>query len=609
MDYLLLGIDLSDRAYRIEEIPNETIRKYVGGRGLGSFLLYKLVPARMDPLGEGNHLIFTAGPASGTKFPNSSKTNLTTKSPLTGVYLYSVASGILAEQMRRAGFWAIDITGKADSPVLIVVHNREVEFRDAKQLWGMETAAAQRAMLASVDAKNAATVAIGPAGERLISSAGVFGEGELYRCFGRGGAGSVMGSKNLKGMVVSGDGEVEIPDPEKLGELRRRIGRTLKTDWREWAEEWRRYETASDLGLENEMGMLPTRNWKQGQFEGWRRISKSTASMGWPDKNRSCAPYCLTPGCHQVEVLTGPYKGARSDFEYETIYAFGSNCGVDKMEAIVAASQLCDEFGVDTITTGVTIGFAMECFEEGLIGTEETDGIDLRFGNDEAMIGALKKIVNQEGFGKELAKGTRRLSEQIKGSEAFAMHSKGMELGGYECRGLNGQALQFAISSVGGCHHAYGLPARAEIADGTGRNIEGKGNYVRHGGLERIIRDSLIVCTFLSIGPPEKHVIGNGIIIEALSALFGESWTMDDVDQVGRRVMCQERQFNAREGLTRRDDLLPSRLSKEPKPDGPNRGEIVPLEKLKDDFYRIMGYDLSSGNPSDSLLKELGIEK
>jgi len=251
----------------------------------------------------------------------------------------------------------------------------------------------------------------------------------------------------------------------------------------------------------------------------------------------------------------------------------------------------------------------MECFEKGLIGPEDTDGIDLRFGNDEAMIAALKQIVNQEGFGRELAKGTRRLSEQIKGSEAFAMHAKGMELGGYECRGLNGQALQFAISARGGCHHAYGLPARAEVVDGTRLNVEGKGEYVKNAAIGRITRDCLITCTFLAVGPPDKQVIGKKLVAEMLTSLFGEPWSVEDLKQAGTRIIFQERLFNAREGMTREHDALPPRLLKEPKPDGPTKDAVVPLEELKDDFYRAMGFDLSTGNPPDSLLHDLGVDR
>jgi len=464
-------------------------------------------------------------------------------------------------------------------------------------------------MVRDLPIKGAATVAIGPAGEHLIKSAAIFTEGSVYRCFGRGGAGSVMGSKKLKGMVVAGNGAVDIADMDMLSTLKKEISNKLKTDWRKWADEWRRYETAADLELTNQEGILPTRNWNTGQFEGWRGIDKSTTPMGWPEKNRACGPYCLTPGCREVEVKEGPYKGAHSDVEWETIYAFGSTCGVDKMEAILAASQICDEFGIDTMTCGVTIGFAMECFEKGLIGLKDTGGIDLRFGNDEAMIAALKQIVNQEGFGKELVRGSKRLSEQIKGSEAFAMHAKGMELGGYECRGLNGQALQFAISARGGCHHAYGLPARAEVVDGTRLNVKGKGEYVKNTAIGRIIRDCLVTCTFLAIGPPDKQVIGNNLVAEMLTSLFGEPWSVEDLKQAGTRIICQERLFNAREGMTREHDTLPARLLKEPKPDGPTKGAVVPLEELKDDFYRAVGFDLSTGNPPDSLLHDLGVDR
>ncbi|MCK4795038.1 MAG: hypothetical protein KAV87_65520, partial [Desulfobacteraceae bacterium] len=346
----MLQINLSTRSYEIEEIPNKIIKQYVGGRGLGSYLLYKLVPAKADPLGEENHLIFTAGPTSGTNFPYGSKINLNTKSPLTNIYLFSISSGILCHQMRKAGFWAIVIKGVAESPTYLAIHNHGVEFKDATGLWGMETAQAQQAMLGGVSAQKAATVGIGPAGEQLIKYAAVFSDGPLYRCWGRGGAGCVMGSKKLKGMVVTGDGAVKIPDRDKVEAVKKEISHKVQTEWKKWAEQWRRYETGADLELMNNLGILPTRNWQTGQFETWHGIDKTTTPMGWPEKGRACGPYCLTPGTRDVTVKEGPYKGAHSDVEWETIYAFGSSCGVDKMEAVLAAGQICDEFGIDTMT-------------------------------------------------------------------------------------------------------------------------------------------------------------------------------------------------------------------------------------------------------------------
>jgi len=602
MKYQLLKIDLSNRSSEIEDIPKEIIRKYIGGRGLGAYLLYQSVPPKADPLGDENHLIFTAGPASGSGLYYSSKVNVNTKSPLTGIYLFSISSGILAQQMRRGGFWAIDVSGTAERPTYLLIDNHQVQFKDASSLWGEETAAAQKRMLQETSQKGAATIGIGPAGEQLNRYASIFADGALYRCFGRGGGGAVMGAKNLKGMVVTATGDQKTDRGKKISELNREIAGLLKTEHKGWAESWRRYETAADLETMNELGLVPTRNWQTGQFEGWQGIDKSTTPMGWPEKGRACGPYCPTPGCRDVEVKEGAYKGAHSDIEWETIYGFGTSCGVKKMEAVIAASQICDEYGVDTITAGVTIGFAMECFEKGLIDKQDTDGIELRFGNDEAMIAVLNKMVKREGFGKQIAKGTMRLSKEIEDSEAFAMHAKGMEFGGYECRGSNGQALQFAIDNRGGCHHGYGLPARVEIFDNTRLEVAGKGEYVRKAATSRMVRDSLILCTFTPVYSDE-------MIVKVLSSLFGETWSGSDIEEVGVRIMCQERLFNMREGISEKDDTLPARLLAEPRPDGPTKGEVVPLAELKKAYYEAMGYDLATGNPPDALLGKLGIEK
>jgi aldehyde:ferredoxin oxidoreductase len=494
------------------------------------------------------------------------------------------------------------VSGAAGSPTYLQIENHRVQFKDAAALWGQETAAAQKRMLKDVSQRDAATVGIGPAGEQLNQYASIFADGALYRCFGRGGAGAVMGSKNLKGMVVTRDSQQKTEHGEKTGELNKEISSLLKTEYKGWAESWRRYETAADLDTMNELGLLPTRNWQTGRFEGWRGIDKSTTPMGWPEKGRACGPFCPTPGCRDVEVKGGPYKGAHSDIEWETVYGFGSSCGIDKMEAVIAASQICDEYGIDTMTAGVTIGFAMECFEKGLIDKHDTDDIELRFGNAEAMIAVLNKMVKQEGFGKQISKGTMRLSKEIKGSEAFAMHAKGMEFGGYECRGANGQALQNAIDNRGGCHHGYGLPARMEVFDNTRLEVAGKGEYVKQAAISRMVRDSLIVCTFTPLYTEE-------MVVKVLSSLSGETRSATDIKEVGLRIMCQERLFNMREGITEKDDSLPARLLEEPKPDGPTKGSVVPLKELKKDYYESMGYDLATGNPPDSLLARLGIEK
>ncbi len=603
MEGRVLKIDLSTKSYQVEVIPTKIIRNYLGGRGLGAYLLYTSLTTKIDPLGEENHLIFTAGPSNGTNLPFSSKVNLNTKSPLTNVYLYTISSGTFGHQMKKAGLWAVDIKGIANSPTYITINNQTLEFKDATPLWGMDTAEAQRVMLEGVSAKKASTIAIGPAGERLIKYAAIMTDGPLYRTFGRGGTGCVMGSKKLKGIIISGDGEVDIGDKDSFGKARRTILGKVK-ERKKWADHWRRYGTAGDAVEYSKLGLLPTRNWQGGVFEGAQGICSITTEEEWPRQNRTCGPFCPVPCSQYIGIKAGPYQGVHCDGpEYETLYAFGSNCGIDKWDAIVAAEQICDENGLDTMSAGASIGFAMECFQRGLISLKDTDGIELRFGNDQAMITMLKKIVNQDGFGRRLGEGVKRLSEEIRGSETFAMHVKGLELGGYECRGLMGQALQFAIDNRGGCHHGYGLPARTESLDGTGTQTAGKGELVKNLAIHRIICDSIPVCVFGSA------VFDIETLAEVVSSLSGEAWSVDDLKKVGLRIMCQERLFNMREGITRTDDSLPARLLSEPKPDGPAKGAVVPLEELKEYYYRAMGWDLSTGNPTDLLLDQLEIQK
>ena len=603
MEGKILKIDLSNRSYQAEKLPSDVLRKYIGGRGLGAYLLYKGVKPNTDPLSPENHLIFAAGPGNGTSLFFGGKSVVVTKSPLTNIYLYTVSSGTFSHQLRQAGFWAVDIVGAADSPVYLSIKNGDVSFVDATDLWGMEVGQAQKVMMGGKPYKEAATVGIGSAGEKMLVHAAIMADGDTYRAFGRGGSGAVMGSKRLKGIIASGDGVVEPADKEGFNAVKRAINEGIQAN-QKWVAMRQNYGTGSDTTTMSEYGFIPTRNWQGGTFEGVEGICTSLNAKEWPRKNITCAPYCPAPCSHYIEIQKGPYKGTHCDGpEYETMYSFGSACGIDKFDAICAANQICDEHGLDTMSPGLTISFAMECFEKGLIGLEDTDGIDLRFGNAEAMIAMVKKIVNLEGFGRRLAQGAARLSKEIPGSEAFAMHAKGMELGGYECRGLNAQAIQFAVSTVGGSHHAFGLPARKEAFDGTRMEIEGKGETVKSAATGRIIRDSTIMCTFPGL------LVTDALLPDILSSLTGESWTADDYKEVGMRIMCLERLFNAREGLTRKDDILPGRLLNEPKPDGPTKGAVVPLEELKDEFYRAMGWDMETGNPPDELLAKLGIEK
>jgi aldehyde:ferredoxin oxidoreductase len=272
------------------------------------------------------------------------------------------------------------------------------------------------------------------------------------------------------------------------------------------------------------------------------------------------------------------------------------------MDAVAAAQQICDEAGLDTLSAGVSIAFAMECFERGLLARSDTGGIDLRFGNHRSMIALLQQIARREGLGDLLAEGTRHASGQIANSAHFAMNAKGLELGGYECRGLNGQALQFAVSPRGGCHHAYGLVARAEANAGIGREVAGKGDLVREAGITRVLCDATVICSFA------RTLYDLEMLTRAVNALTGRQWSTDEMRRIGLRVMAQERLFNWARGSARDDDRLPERLLTEPLPDGPDQGAVVPLEALKDDFYQAMGWDIENGRPLAETLRDLEID-
>ena len=604
MEKQLLKVNLSNKSYEVETIPDKVLRQYIGGRGLGAYLLNKTVKPSTDPLGPENHLIFTAGPASGTGMFYANKSVVTTKSPQTNIYLYAVSSGMFVHQLRKAGFWAIDISGTADSPVYIEIKNGDVAIHNATKLWGMESGEAQAVMMGDLPKTKAATVAIGPAGEKMLNYAAIMADGPTYRAFGRGGCGAVMGSKKLKGIIASGDTVIEPLNKEAFAEVRQTMLDNVKQN-QDFLTRQRKYGTGGETYKFSTIDLLPTRNWYAGQFDGADKISPDTNEADWPRKSIPCSFYCPAPCSHHIEIEKGPYKGAHADGpEYETIYAFGSNLCIDKFDAIVKASQICDEQGLDTMSAGISIGFAMECFERGLIGLKDTDGIELRFGDEKAMFAILDKIVKQEGIGRLLSQGVKAASDKIPGSEAFAMHAKGMEFGGYECRAAYGQALQFAVSARGGCHHTYGRPAVFETVSGTGKKLEGKGQLVKNAGANRIMCDSVGVCAFT-----RDVIIPNSLFPKILTALSGEPWTDDDVNKAAMRTWCQERLFNMRQGLTRKDDTLPDRLLKEPKPEGPNKGSVVPLDKLLDDFYTTMGWDVSTGTPTDKLLDELEIER
>jgi aldehyde:ferredoxin oxidoreductase len=599
-----LIIDLSQRTYWIEDIDQKMMTLYLGGRGLGARLLAQFLPADTDPLAASNPLIFVAGPLQGTRAPFSSKTVLCTKSPLTGIYLFSVASGTLGHHLTRCGYKALVIVGASKDPLYLWMNDSQVEFREGTDLWGRPLTEAYQLLLQEVGGNDLGTAMIGPAGERLVRYATVITELPRKRSFGRGGAGAVMGAKKLKAVVVSSEGMPPIADEEGY-QAARRVQIRAVTANRRWRGQRKAFGTTTSMPNLQEYGMLPTRNWQRGSFEAFEEIGPMAFGDRWVGESNPCAPFCPAPCAKTYHVPKGDYAGLSSEGpDYETIYAFGTNCAIDRFDALIAMDHLCDEMGLDTISAGVTLAFIMECFERGLLKGDDTGGLELSFGDHRGALEALKQIATRSGFGDLMAEGVRRCASHIgQGSEEFAMHAQGLELGGWGCRAAYGQALQCALSPRGGCHHDLGIPAKMEWGSPEATRVKGKGKLVIECASKRIVRDSAIQCAFAGL------YFDLDLMAELLEAITGQPFDVPELMRIGERILNLERLLNLREGVNRSTDRLPKRLLAEPLPDGPRKGSTVPLERLKDDLYEAAGWDQATGLPTLETLRRLGLDE
>jgi aldehyde:ferredoxin oxidoreductase len=594
----ILRVDLTRQKFSEEDLKEEYAEMFIGGRGLAAKILFDELRAGVDPLGPDNKIIIARGPLTGTAMPFSSRLVISTKSPLTGIYLYTVAGGMFGAALTRSGFDVVVIEGVASKPQCLFIDDGRATLLDAGFIWGATTSDSCRHIKRSLGS-DVSVITIGPAGERLAKMASVITDD--MRAFGRGGVGAVFGSKKLKAIAARGRHEIIYADKQAfLTNLRRIQEAVLKSP----AERRRTLTgTQESPSISSEVGILPTRNWRESVFEGASEISYPRLRERFVVKDLGC-PGCMVRCTKLTLVREGPYTGAMSEGpEYETLYALGSCCGIDRPDAIIMADRLCDEYGLDTISTGVTVAWAMECFEKGMLSPEDTDGLQLRFGNHDAMIQAIRKIAFREGkLGSLLADGVREASRRVgKGSERFAMHVKGLELGGYDPRGSRGQGIVYACGPRGGCHHAIGVVARMELDAPT--KIEGKGELVHRAGRTRILFDSAPSCTFQS-----ATVMTLELLLNAVTSATGMALTMNDFLEVADRVYAVERAFNVREGITRDADILPERILSEPLPSGPKKGQVVSreeLEAMKSDFYRSLGWDEKTGIPTRGRLEAL----
>jgi aldehyde:ferredoxin oxidoreductase len=595
----LLRIDLSNRQSHTEDIPEQLMKDFLGGRGVAVKYLYDELKPGIEPLGADNKLLLMMGPLGATTAMSVSRIALVTKSPLTGTIAKSVMGGNFGAYLKFAGFDGIIVEGEAEKPTYVHIDKDGVHILDADGLWGLDTQETH-VKLRQRHGKSTQVACIGPAGEKLVRYAIVISD---RRCGGRTGAGTVMGAKKLKAIAVNSAGPLSLHDPERFKKLAKEQIGGLKTS----SGRIRMSNVGTSyLTLDFEkVGIFPIKNFQEGHLEDVEKIGDEEFAK-IKVKNDGCYG-CMTK-CGQVrEVTKGSYAGAVSEGpDYETIWALGGNLANTDKASLVAADSLCDRLGIDTVSVGNSIGFAYELYQRGIITKKDTDGLELKWGNHGAMIKLLEKIGNREGFGKLLGEGTKRAAEQIgKGAEAYAMQVKGLELPAYEPRAVKGYGLILATANIG-ASHMYGRP-RDELSGKKDRLTEvDKGKDAAQAQISQATQDAVIQCSFTPATgfTPQSR---SDLLVAATG--FDEFGDPAYLDLIGERILCLERSFNVREGFNRKDDTLPKRMQTEPlKNAGPATGQVFrKLDGLLDEYYDALGYT-SQGIPSKKKLRQLGLE-
>ncbi len=596
-----LNVNLSEGNTRIEPLDESILRRFISGRGLGTKLLYDQTATDVDPLSQENVIVLTTGVLTGTLSLFSSRTNISTKSPLTNRICMGNCGGYFGPELKFAGFDGIMITGKAEKLSYLWIHDGEGEIRECEELSG-KTAPEAEEHLQEQTAKGSRVLCIGPAGERLVKISCVYGDD---RFVGRGGTGAVFGSKNLKGIVTHGPKVKTIPvfDDARFREVIKREQKLY--DENEFFQVWRKTGTPFIVEPMNGLGIMGTRNFQEGTFELYQQISGDTLREYFVQKKVTCHR-CPVACISMSEVKDGTYQGAHCRGpEFETIYAFGSDCGVSSLPAIIMADKLCTGYGMDTISTGNICAFAMELFERGLLTKEDTGGLELQFGNQEAMIELIHFIGKKEGIGKILGEGVRKAAKTFgKGAEDYAIHVKGLELAAYDPRGAKSQGLAYATSPRGGCHHTgY---AEQELYDGSFDRftIEGKAAVAIQNQDKSVLFDSTGICAF----PTQLGVVGLDTMAELLFYATGfEDFRTDaQLMKIGERIFNLERLFNWREGMTSEEDTLPKRFTEEAHTKGASAGQTVDIETMLVEYYRLRQWS-PEGRPTQNLLDHLGL--
>lgn len=619
----ILRVNLSIGKISSEPLQEDVARKYIGGRGLSAKILFDELKPGIDPLGPDNKIVVASGPMGAIPFSGNSRFSVCAKSPLGLGWGESYSGGYMSPKIKQSGFDAFIIEGVSKTPVWLYVNEGKAELRDASKYWGKSTEEAENGIkkeLGDTDKRQTSVATIGQAGEKKVRFAAIMND--LREAAGRSGMGAVMGSKNLKAWGCKGSQKVPVHDDKKLNEFVRQCVTEVKKG--PYIKPLHDYGTNGDTDDLNASGRLPTKNFSRGTFEGADKLTGETMVSSGLLVGRDTCWACST-NCKRVVDGKEPYQLDREvgGQEYETSTAFGSYCLNSDMYAVAKANQLCNLYGMDTISTGVVVGFAMEAYEKGIITKEQTGGLEIKWGSSDAIIKLVELIGNREGIGDLLGEGVWRAAQKLgKGAEDFAIHVKGREVPMHEHRGKRNVGLMYAVADRGACHmewehddyweaDTYLKPELGMVAaELPNRTLLDYGPSKTK--IAKILADlwsmcnSLVVCVF-DIYP------GGGIehstLLGILNAATGWDMTMKEYMQAGDRAIDLTRAFNAREGLTREDDTLPKRLM-EPLPDGAFAGKPFGqdiLDTMLDNYYTLRGWDKKTGIPTRAKLETIGL--
>ncbi|MHA1273369.1 MAG: aldehyde ferredoxin oxidoreductase family protein [Promethearchaeota archaeon] len=590
----ILVIDLSTGEIKDKDLSEDLILNYIGGRGLGVKFLTDILPKNLDPLSKDNIMIFAAGPLTGTIAPTSGRFSLVTKSPLTNTIFHSNTGGFFGPYLKKCGYDGLIIKGKAKNPCSINIDGVErVRIDDASDLWGLTTSETVKKIIKK-EGQNTQILSIGPAGENLVLFASIMNQAN--RAFGRGGVGAVMGSKNLKAIVVkNGRVKLELKNKDRLKTLS-----TVSLDKIKLSPITSQglyyFGTAALVKVINQFGMFPVNNFQKAytEIKTIDLVSGEQLREKYLEKEEGC--YNCIIRCGRL-TNTGEQKGKGP--EYESLWALGPLCGIFDLKTITHTNYLCNDLGLDTISTGSTIACAMELKEKGLLSNT-----DLNFGNASNLIKIVHDIVYKKGIGRELAEGSYRFASKYGGAQ-YAMQVKGMEIAAYDPRGAFGHALNYATSNRGACH-LTGFMVALEVL-GAPKKINrfsalGKSDLLALKQNQSAVEDSLIVCKFVGYALEFEYQS------RFLSAILDKEISVSDLILIGERIFNLERLFNIREGFTKKDDYLPKRFLEESLKEGPSKGRVVPLDNMLDEYYRVRGWN-SEGVPTDETLERLSLKR